>query len=80
MTCSKNNRRGPIPPAAFTGDGPIDGLDEVADQWTAARVEAQRLNNSGRYAEARGLLAEFVARIKAAADAVADLIETGGQS
>tara|TARA_Y100001963_G_scaffold153677_1_gene240936 strand:+ start:480 stop:722 length:243 start_codon:yes stop_codon:yes gene_type:complete len=80
MTCSKDARRGPIPPAVFLEEGPIDGLDEAADLWAQARTEAQRLNNSGEHEKARGLLAELVARIKAAADAVADLIETGGQS
>lgn len=64
----------------FLEEGPIDGLDEATDLWAQARAEAQRLNNSGEHEKARGLLAEFVARIKAAADAVADLIETGGQS
>mgnify|MGYP007063808994 CR=1 FL=1 len=78
MTCSKGNQRS-IPPEAFTEEGPIDTLDEAADLWTVTRTKAQRLNNSGKHAEARGLLAEFVARIKAAADAVADLVE-GGQS
>ena len=80
MTCPDDARRGPIPPAVFLEEGPIDGLDEATDLWAQARAEAQRLNNSGEHEKARGLLAEFVARIKAAADAVADLIETGGQS
>ena len=79
MTCPKDARR-PIPPAAFTEEGPIDVLDEAADQWTVTRTKAQRLNDSGEHEEARGVLAECLARIKAAADAVADLIETGGQS